>query len=166
MTTILTEQLVPLPRCGELSTSSSGSPGDAEVISRPYGELAAALYASDMPTAKTRTAPTTAQLTTWVRQGLDRLGGDAAAWHLCQQARTAVQAKNWSAYQRIWSSKSRSARAHNLAYDIMRMADAYSYTPSLTWVLEFIEPFTGAEIRRQVDARDVAFAAQLGIAPW
>lgn len=53
--------------------------------------------------------------------------------------------------------------AHAMAYKIMGKASGYTYRPALVQVLIATDLIDGSEYHRQLDARDVRFAAELGL---
>jgi hypothetical protein len=137
---------------------------DRAAINRPYNELAIALYASDIPSKEPQETPwAPGQLATWVRQGVDRLGGDPGVWLVSYSSAQAVLAQNWAAYRVIWPDKRRKQLAYRLADKIMDRATGYTYKPALLWVLVAVCDVDGSQYHRQIDARDARFAAELGI---
>ncbi len=137
--------------------------GDAAVISRPCDELAVALYMSDMPDRQPKGDTwTLAQLTAWVRDGLDCLGGDQEAWRTACRVRHAAEADNWMEYHLFWDDPRREKTARRSA-DRLAGSPGYAYRPALAWVVIATDLIDGSEYRRQIDVRDVQFAAALGV---
>lgn len=152
---------------GEYATAVTASAAnvclpDGALINRPYGELAAALYASDMPAREQEGEPwTNAQLVAWVRQGIDRLGGDQGVWHADHRSRQARLDGDWRTYDRLWPDHSREELALSLANRIVK-DPSYAYMPTLQLMLIAVWD-DGSQWFRQVDARDAHFAAGLGV---
>ncbi len=137
--------------------------GDVAVISRPCDELAVALYMSDMPDRQPKGDTwTLAQLTAWVRDGLDCLGGDQEAWRTAYRVRHAAEAGNWMEYRLFWDDPRREKTARRSA-DRLAGSPGYAYKSALAWVVIATDLIDGSEYRRQIDVRDVQFAAALGV---
>ena len=124
-----------------------------------YGELAVALYASDMPTAKGSPAP--AEIAAWAGQGLDRLG-PARVWELDYRGRRAVGRD--PEYSAVWPSPRRAGAARALAYRYLRAREAEGHVAPLPSVVyaEVAEPDSGATWRVAVLRRDVESARRWG----
>ncbi len=149
---------------GPCKTPASCPSSDQAAINRPYNELAIALYVSDMPSREPEEAPwTLGQLAGWVRQGVDRLGGDTGVWLIAHSSAQAVLAQDWAAYRVIWPDRRRKELAYKLADRIMDRANGYTYKPALLWVLVAVCDVDGSQYHRQIDARDARFAAELGV---
>lgn len=103
------------------------------VATLAYGELAVALYASDMPTgaedevcARTGGAGgvpagpgrlvDTSQVVFWAGQGVARLGGPAAVARKDREARRAVLRQDWATHGLVWPSPRRADTAWALAW--------------------------------------------------
>jgi hypothetical protein len=122
--------------------------------------LALALYASDMPVRKSGNSSWTLDmLTAWVQQGTDRLGGEEAVWYTDYRARQAYLSRDWHTYNWIWPDRRRADCARGMAY---RVSVEGSYTSVMQWVPIGTDE-DGAELYRQVPARDAYFAAKTGV---
>lgn len=97
----------------------------------------------------------------WVRQGIDRLGGDEGAWHADYRSRQARLDGDWRTYDRLWPDRSREELALSLANRIVK-DPSYAYLPALQLMLVAVWD-DGSQWFRQVDARDAHFAAGLGV---
>jgi hypothetical protein len=155
MVRALTETTTDVVSAGE-GTGTCG-PLDESVTGLPYGELAAALYVSDMPTRQRRAASwSLGDLAYWVCQGVVRLGGQRAVWELDYRSRQAVACEDWAAYGLIWPDETRNDCAHDAASWFKEMAGMHR--PEMVMVpVRSVEH--GIAVYEQRDARDVRFAA-------
>jgi hypothetical protein len=86
------------------------------VFGLTYGELAVALYASDLPTRAMRGVPRL-ELIEWAAQGLDRIGAELA-WWTDYRSRRIGGCETWSAgqraeYTRMWPNAPRARAAYD-----------------------------------------------------
>jgi hypothetical protein len=101
--------------CGPCCLSAWDRRMAAQVNALSYGELAVALYASDMPTRRDRSRHDPVQVGAWARQGMERLG-PARIMELEARSTRAVLASNEAAFDAVWPNWRRGQAAHDLAY--------------------------------------------------
>ncbi|MBF8187463.1 hypothetical protein ITP53_17320 [Nonomuraea sp. K274] len=136
----------------------------------PYGELAVALYASDMPTRRLPARDIALeQVAAWVARGVERLGGEVKVWWLDFQSRQlgirlseagATTSQERTEYRALWPQPRREDSALSLAYvvcDLLRQAGHDRRFPSVQVEL----PMGGEVYSVKVPARDIEMAARL-----
>jgi hypothetical protein len=132
------------------------------IISRPAEELAVALYMSDMPDRRPKGDTwTLAQLAEWVSDGINTLEGHAQAWHTAYRSQQAAKAGDWMAYHLFWDDSRREKTARQAAAQITA-SGKYDYQLVLVTVV-IASCDQGCEWSIDVDARDVRYAARLGV---
>lgn len=137
----------------------------AIVLGMPHGEWVAALYASDMPTKYGEHSPD--QVTAWIVQGVERLGGEVETWRICEEtARLPLDgsAEGTAGWCRLWPKPRRHQRAADLAYGLghhLRDAGVRRRFPMVRVFLPVDE--LGDLYSVEVPARDVEMRRRIAI---
>jgi hypothetical protein len=128
----------------------------------PAEELAVALYMSDMPDRCPKGDTwTLVQLAAWVDDGIETLEGISRVWHAAYRTQQAAKTGDWMEYQLFWDDPRREKTARQAAAQITK-SDTYDYRPKLVTVV-IASCDAGHEWTIDLDARDVRFAAKLGV---
>lgn len=128
----------------------------------PAEELAVALYMSDMPDRRPKGDTwTLVQLAAWVHDGIETLGGITQVWHTAYRVQRAAKAGDWMEYRLFWDDSRREKTARQAAAQITA-SGTYDYQPKLVQVV-IASCDAGHEWTIDLDARDVRFAARLGV---
>ena len=138
--------------------NSAADPG----LCIPAGELAVALYMSDMPDRCPKGDTwTLVQLAGWIDDGIETLEGISRVWHAAYRTQQAAKTGDWMAYHLFWDDPRREKTARQAAAQITA-SDKYDYQPRLVRVV-IASCDQGCEWTIDLDARDVRFAAKLGV---
>lgn len=128
----------------------------------PVEELAVALYMSDMPDRRPKGDTwTLVQLAAWVDDGIEVLDGITQVWHAAYRSQQAAKTGDWMEYNLFWDNPHREKTARQAAAQITS-SETYDYQPKLVQVL-IASCDAGHEWTIDIDARDVRFAARLGV---
>lgn len=134
----------------------------ADGISLPAEELAVALYMSDMPDRLPKGDTwTLEQFDKWIDDGIETLDGIAQVWYAAYRSQQAAKAGDWMAYHLFWDDSRREKTARQAAAQITS-SDLYYYKPKMVTVV-IASCDSGHEWTIDLDARDVRFAARLGV---
>lgn len=138
------------------------------IAKMPNDELAVALFASDMPTdAPVGEYGTIEQITAWVRQGVERMGGERAVWWHAYQQRQFVGAtgsrrltpQERTEEKRLNLRGKRTDRTLAVAYRLMREMDKAGVERSFPFTkVETYDPVSGGTIITQISERDLEMA--------
>jgi hypothetical protein len=132
------------------------------VLRIPAEELAVALYMSDMPDRRPKGDTwTLVQLAAWIDDGIEALNGITQVWHTAYRTKQAAKAGDWMEYRLFWDDSHREKTARQAAAQITA-SDTYNYKPAMVQVV-IASCDAGHEWTIDIDARDVRFAARLGV---